>query len=46
AWDYDFDPNDNVIDKHIHRLRRKLDEGFEYSLIKTIPGAGYSFQAS
>ncbi|WP_248732079.1 response regulator transcription factor [Pseudomonas sp. MWU13-2517] len=45
AWDYDFDPNDNVIDKHIHRLRRKLDEGFEYSLIKTIPGAGYSFQA-
>ena len=46
AWDYDFDPNDNVIDKHIHRLRRKLDEGFEHSLIKTIPGAGYSFQAS
>ncbi|KWU49742.1 response regulator transcription factor [Pseudomonas palleroniana] len=46
AWDYDFDPNDNVIDKHIHRLRRKLDEGFEYSLIKTIPGAGYSFQVS
>ncbi|APC14276.1 DNA-binding response regulator [Pseudomonas frederiksbergensis] len=46
AWDYAFDPNDNVIDKHIHRLRRKLDEGFEYSLIKTIPGAGYSFQGS
>jgi len=46
AWDYDFDPNDNVIDKHIHRLRRKLDEGFEHSLIKTVPGAGYSFQAS
>ncbi|RMS82583.1 response regulator transcription factor [Pseudomonas savastanoi] len=46
AWDYDFDPNDNVIDKHIHRLRRKLDDGFEYSLIKTVPGAGYSFQAS
>jgi two-component system OmpR family response regulator len=44
AWDYAFDPNDNVIDKHIHRLRRKLDEGFDYSLIKTIPGAGYSFQ--
>lgn len=44
AWDYSFDPNDNVIDKHIHRLRRKLDEGFDYSLIKTIPGAGYSFR--
>jgi two-component system OmpR family response regulator len=44
AWNYDFDPNDNVIDKHIHRLRRKLDEGFEHSLIRTVPGAGYSFQ--
>ncbi|WP_213880421.1 winged helix-turn-helix domain-containing protein [Pseudomonas sp. dw_358] len=42
AWDYDFDPNDNVIDKHIHRLRRKLDEGFEGSLIRTVAGAGYS----
>lgn len=41
AWDYDFDPHDNVIDKHIHRLRRKLDEGFEHSLIHTVPGAGY-----
>ncbi|BCX67520.1 MULTISPECIES: response regulator transcription factor [Pseudomonas] len=46
AWDYAFDPNDNVIDKHIHRLRRKLDEGFDYSLIKTVPGAGYSFQVT
>ena len=44
AWDYAFDPNDNVIDKHIHRLRRKLDEGFDDSLIKTVPGVGYSFQ--
>jgi two-component system OmpR family response regulator len=41
AWDYDFDPIDNVIDKHIYRLRRKLDEGFEGSLIQTVPGAGY-----
>jgi len=41
AWDYHFDPKDNVIDKHIYRLRRKLDEGFEQSLITTIPGAGY-----
>lgn len=44
AWDYAFDPNDNVIDKHIHRLRRKLDEGFDHSLIRTVPGAGYSFE--
>lgn len=42
AWDYSFDPNDNVIDKHIHRLRRKLDEGFSGSMIRTVPGAGYS----
>ncbi len=41
AWDYEFDPNDNVIDKHIYRLRRKFDEGFGVSLIVTIPGAGY-----
>ena len=41
AWDYDFDPVDNVIDKHIHRLRRKLDEGFSQSVIETVSGAGY-----
>ncbi|MEO8643964.1 response regulator transcription factor [Pseudomonas sp.] len=41
AWDYEFDPDDNVIDKHIYRLRRKLDEGFEQSLIFTVPGIGY-----
>lgn len=44
AWDYEFDPNDNVIDKHIYRLRRKLDEGFEQSLILTVPGVGYSLK--
>lgn len=41
AWDYDFDPIDNVIDKHIYRLRQKLDAGFSGSLIQTVPGAGY-----
>lgn len=41
AWDYDFDPIDNVIDKHIYRLRRKLDDGLACSLIQTVPGAGY-----
>lgn len=45
AWDYHFDPKDNVIDKHIYRLRQKLDDGFEHSLIKTIPGAGYLLDA-
>ena len=46
VWDYAFDPNDNVIDKHIHRLRRKLDEGFDHSLIRTVPGAGYSLEVN
>jgi two-component system OmpR family response regulator len=41
AWDYHFDPNDNVIDKHIYRLRRKLDEGHSRSIIRTVAGAGY-----
>lgn len=45
AWDYAFDPNDNVIDKHIYRLRRKLDEGFDRSLIRTVAGAGYLFES-
>jgi two-component system OmpR family response regulator len=42
AWDYDFDPRGNVIDKHIHRLRQKLNEGFTTDLIRTVPGAGYT----
>ena len=46
AWDYEFDPNDNVIDKHIYRLRRKLNEGFERSLIRTVAGAGYLLDSS
>ena len=41
AWDYDFEPRGNIIDMHIHRLRRKIDQGSERQLIRTIPGAGY-----
>jgi two-component system OmpR family response regulator len=41
AWDYDFEPRGNIVDMHIHRLRRKVDEGFSHSLIHTVPGAGY-----
>jgi two-component system OmpR family response regulator len=41
AWDYDFDPRDNVVDKHVHRLRRKVDEGYPTTLIQTVAGAGY-----
>jgi two-component system OmpR family response regulator len=41
VWDYNFDPQTNVIDVHISRLRQKLDKGFEKSLIQTLRGAGY-----
>jgi two-component system, OmpR family, response regulator len=41
AWNYDFEARGNIIDMHIHRLRRKLDKGFDRPLIQTVPGAGY-----
>lgn len=40
-WDYHFDPQTNVIDVHISRLRRKIDDPFETPLIRTVRGAGY-----
>lgn len=42
VWDYHFDPQTNVIDVHISRLRAKLDKGFEQPLLHTVRGAGYS----
>ncbi len=41
VWDYHFDPGTNVIDVHISRLRRKIDEEGEAPLIHTVRGAGY-----
>src|ERR1700712_3402491 len=41
VWDYDFEPRGNIIDMHMHRLRRKIDHGFEGKLIHTVLGAGY-----
>lgn len=41
VWDYHFDPQTNVIDVHISRLRRKIDKGFDKPLLKTVRGAGY-----
>ncbi len=41
VWDYHFDPQTNVIDVHISRLRAKIDKGFEPQLLQTIRGAGY-----
>ena len=44
AWDYDFDPRGNIIDMHVHRLRRKIDQGHDQKLIHTLRGAGYSIR--
>ena len=41
VWDYHFDPQTNVIDVHISRLRSKIDRGFERPLLHTVRGAGY-----
>jgi len=42
VWDYHFDPQTNVIDVHVSRLRAKIDKGFDRPLIHTIRGAGYT----
>lgn len=41
VWDYHFDPGTNVIDVHISRLRKKIDEGHQPPLLHTVRGAGY-----
>ncbi len=41
VWDYHFDPQTNVIDVHISRLRQKIDKDFDYALLNTVRGAGY-----
>jgi two-component system OmpR family response regulator len=41
VWDYHFDPQTNVIDVHISRLRQKIDKGFDKPLLHTVRGAGY-----
>ena len=41
VWDYHFDPQTNVIDVHVSRLRGKIDKGFDPPLLHTVRGAGY-----
>ena len=41
VWDYHFDPQTNVIDVHISRLRSKIDRDFDSPLLHTVRGAGY-----
>ncbi|MDQ3623288.1 MAG: response regulator transcription factor [Verrucomicrobiota bacterium] len=46
VWDYSFDPQTNVVDVLVYRLRQKIDKGFEPKLIQTLRGSGYVLGAS
>jgi two-component system OmpR family response regulator len=45
VWDYHFDPQTNVIDVHVSRLRQKIDKSFDHPLLHTVRGAGYCLRA-
>jgi two-component system OmpR family response regulator len=45
VWEYHFDPQTNVIDVHVSRLRAKLDKGFQRPMLLTVRGAGYRLEA-
>jgi two-component system OmpR family response regulator len=46
VWNYHFDPQTNVIDVHISRLRAKIDKEFDEPLVHTVRGAGYTIRAT
>ncbi|MBM3547155.1 MAG: response regulator transcription factor [Alphaproteobacteria bacterium] len=46
VWDYHFDPQTNVIDAHISKLRQKIDAPFERPLLHTLRGVGYKLSAA
>ncbi len=46
VWDFHFDPQTNVIDVHISRLRSKIDKDFDTPLLHTVRGAGYKLDAN
>jgi len=45
VWDYHFDPQTNVVDVHISKLRQKIDADFERSLLRTVRNSGYTLTA-
>lgn len=45
VWDYHFDPQTNVIDVHVSRLRSKIDKDFDHPMLHTIRGTGYRLEA-
>jgi two-component system OmpR family response regulator len=46
VWDYNFDPQTNVVESRICRLRDKIDRGFDEKLIQTVRGVGYALKAA
>jgi two-component system OmpR family response regulator len=46
VWDYRFDPHTSLIDTHVSRLRKKIDEGFDKPLLHTVRGSGYRLSES
>ena len=45
VWDISFDPQTNVVETHISRLRAKVDKPFDTELIETVRGSGYRIEA-
>ena len=45
VWDYNFDPQTNIIDQHVSRLRQKIDKDFGAPLVHTVRGMGYAVRA-
>ncbi len=41
VWEYSFDPQTNIVDQFMSKLRQKIDREFEHPLIHTVRGAGY-----
>jgi two-component system OmpR family response regulator len=46
VWDYHFDPQTNVVDVHISKLRQKIDADSERPLLRTVRNAGYMVSAA
>jgi two-component system OmpR family response regulator len=46
VWDFSFDPQTNVVDVLVHRLRAKVDKSFPQRLIHTVRGVGYVVRAN
>lgn len=44
VWELDFDPGSNIVEVHMYQLRQKVDKGFEFPLIETVVGLGYTLK--